>query len=217
MGRVGRSKDRILQFARDNRAEAVWFCDADLICDPMTLASLWSVPEQIVCAVYWTRWSKAPEGSPVLHAGPQVWQGHPYILSGNGMEEWELRKRLLDREVVHVYGQGACTLIRREALMRGVSFAPVPGNTGPGLMQGEDRHFCIRAEAMHIKMVADAWPDIFHIYHRPEDEALIPEMQKRLAHPAQRVERERRDEVGDPDQPRRSAISSRSSSTPWSR
>jgi hypothetical protein len=92
MGRVGRSKDRILQFARDNRAEAVWFCDADLICDPMTLASLWSVPEQIVCAVYWTRWSKAPEGSPVLHAGPQVWQGHPYILSGNGMEEWELRR-----------------------------------------------------------------------------------------------------------------------------
>jgi hypothetical protein len=121
--------------------------------------------------------------------------------------------------VVHVYGQGACTLIRREALMRGVSFAPVPGNTGPGLMQGEDRHFCIRAEAMHIKMVADAWPDIFHIYHRPEDEALIPEMQKRLQPPTRggtrlRYRRDRRWKAAIHPV---SAISSRSSSTPWSR
>ncbi len=180
MARVGRHKDGILNFARQNRAEAVWFVDADLIMDPMTLTSLWSVPEQIVCAVYWTRWNKPPEGSPVLHSGPQVWQSHPYNLNGNGMEEWELRKKLIDRGLVHVYGQGACTLIRRDALMRGVSFAPVPGNDGPGLMQGEDRHFCIRAEALHIKMVADGWPDIFHIYHRPEDEERIPEMFERL-------------------------------------
>ncbi len=180
MNRVGRHKDGMLEFARQNRAEAVWFCDADLIMDPMTFSSLWSVPEQIVCAVYWTRWQKLPPGSAVLHSGPQVWQSHPYNLNGNGMEEWELRKALIDRGLVHVYGQGACTLIRREALMRGVSFAPVPGNTGPGLMQGEDRHFCIRAEALHIKMVADGWPDIFHVYHRPEDEEKIPEMTKRL-------------------------------------
>ena len=180
MARVGRNKDQILAVARQNRAEAVWFCDADLIMEPMTLSSLWSVPEQIVCGVYWTRWEKVPDDHPLVHAGPQVWQGHPYQLAGNGMEEWEFRRRLMNREIVHVYGQGACTLIRREALMKGVSFAPWPGNTGPGLMQGEDRHFCLRAESLHIRMVADAWPDIFHIYHRPEDEALIPEMQKRL-------------------------------------
>lgn len=180
MQRVGACKDRILKFCRDNRAEAAWLLDADLIVDPMTLSSLWSIPEQICAAVFWTRWNKVPEGFPPLHAGPQVWQGHPYQLAGNGMEEWELRKKLLDRDLVHVYGQGACTLIRREALLRGVSFAPWPGNDGPGLMQGEDRHFCIRAAALHIKMVADGWPDIFHIYHRPEDEALIPEMTLRL-------------------------------------
>lgn len=183
MARVGRNKDQILAVARQNRAEAVWFCDADLIMEPMTLSSLWSVPEQIVCGVYWTRWEKVPDDHPLVHAGPQVWQGHPYQLAGNGMEEWEFRRRLMNREIVHVYGQGACTLIRREALMKGVSFAPWPGNTGPGLMQGEDRHFCLRAESLHIRMVADAWPDIFHIYHRPEDENLIPEMLRRLEDP----------------------------------
>jgi hypothetical protein len=180
MARVGRNKDWILDAARQNRAEAVWLCDSDLILDPMTLTDLWSIPEQIVAAVYWTKWQKGlPEMNPV-HAGPQVWQVHPYTLSGNGMEEWELRKKLVDRQIVHVYGQGACTLIRRGALQKGVSFAPVPGNTGPGLMQGEDRHFCLRAELLHIKTVATGWPDIFHIYHRPEDEQRIPEMLERL-------------------------------------
>jgi hypothetical protein len=59
--------------------------------------------------------------------------------------------------------------------MKGVSFAPWPGNTLPGIGQGEDRHFCLRAEALHLKLTADPWPDIFHVYHRPADEALIPE------------------------------------------
>lgn len=180
MARVGQNKDYILAWARENRAEAVWFADSDLIMDPMTFSSLWSLPDQIVCGVYWTRWQKTPEGEHPVHAGPQVWQRHPYDLNGNGIEEWELRRRLIDRQVVPVFGQGACTLIRRGALMKGVSFAPVPGNTGAGLMQGEDRHFCIRAEQLHIRMVADGWPDIFHIYHRPEDEALILEMLWRL-------------------------------------
>jgi hypothetical protein len=181
MQRVGRSKDRILAFARENRAEAVWFCDADLICDPMTLTSLWSIPEPVVCAVYWTRWHQPPPEHPPIHAGPQVWLSHPYQLQGLGMEEWEFRSRLMRRQVTEVVGQGACTLIRRSALMKGVSFAPWPGNQMPGIGQGEDRHFCMRAEALHLRMVADPWPDIFHIYHRPDDEALIPEMLTRLS------------------------------------
>jgi cellulose synthase/poly-beta-1,6-N-acetylglucosamine synthase-like glycosyltransferase len=180
MDRVGRSKDRILAFARVERAEAVWFADSDLIMDPMTLTSLWSVPEQIVCAVYWTRWNKVPPEHPPVHAGPQVWLGHPYNLNGLGMEEWEFRRRLVTRQITTVLGQGACTLIRREALLRGVSFAPWPGNTIPGIGQGEDRHFCMRAEALHLKQVADPWPDLFHVYHRPEDEELIPEYLNRF-------------------------------------
>ena len=180
MARVGRSKDKIIQFAIANRAEAVWFADADLIMDPMTLASLWSVPEPIVCAVYWTRWNKVPDDHPPVHAGPQVWLTHPYGLSGMGMEEWEFRKELVDRQVTEVRGHGACTLIRRSALMKGVSFAPWPGNKMEGIGQGEDRHFCMRAEALHLRMVADPWPDIFHVYHRPEDEERIGEMLQRI-------------------------------------
>lgn len=183
MQRVGANKDKILKFALNNRADAVWLVDADLICDRTTLASLWSIPEPIVCGTYWTRWQKTPEGAHPVHAGPQVWLTHPYGLAGNGMEEWEFRKKLVDRQIVPVYGQGACTLIRRDALLKGVCFAPVPDNTGPGFMQGEDRHFCIRAERLHLRMAADGWPDIFHIYHRPDDEVLAPDMAQRLGTP----------------------------------
>jgi hypothetical protein len=109
-----------------------------------------------------------------------VWLEHPYQLHGMGMEEWEFRRELIDRQLTDVRGLGACTLIRRPALMRGVSFHPWPGNQYPGIGQGEDRHFCMRAEALHLKLVADPWPDIFHVYHRPSDEALIPEYLKRL-------------------------------------
>ncbi len=56
----------------------------------------------------------------------------------------------------------------------GINFSPVPGLPTDGLMAGEDRHFCIRAERAHIPMFADSWPDIFHIYHQPEDVERIP-------------------------------------------
>jgi hypothetical protein len=180
MNRVGVIKDQILAFARQNRAEAVWLVDADLILDPMTLSSLWSVPEQITSAVYWTRWTQPKDDHPPIHAGPQVWLQHPYGLQGMGMEEWEFRHRLVHRQLTEVAGLGACTLIRRDALMKGVAFAPWPGNTMGGIGLGEDRHFCLRAEALHLKLWADPWPDIFHIYHRPDDEALIPEMMERI-------------------------------------
>ena len=36
------------------------------------------------------------------------------------------------------------------------------------MWQGEDRHFCVRANRAHIPLHADSWPEIFHVY-RPSD------------------------------------------------
>ena len=47
-------------------------------------------------------------------------------------------------------------------------------------MAGEDRHFCIRARALHLSAVADPWPDIYHIYHLPTDLTHAPEYGARL-------------------------------------
>ena len=48
------------------------------------------------------------------------------------------------------------------------------------MSDGEDRHFCHRADSLHVELVADAWPDIYHAYWQDEYED-IPEALERLA------------------------------------
>ena len=173
MRRVGENKDWIIGQARKLGADALWFCDADVICDTTTLKSLLAAPGPITTAVYWTRWSARAIETQRVYAAPQVWLKHPYGLEGAGLAEHEFRDRLARRQLVKVAGYGACTLLTRRALDAGVSFAPVAGVPQQGLMAGEDRQFCIRAQALHLDGWAEPWPDIFHIYH-PSDLAKVP-------------------------------------------
>lgn len=177
MARVGMLKNRILAYAWESQAAAVWLCDADLLCDPGTLRSLWYTEAPIACAVYWTKWYAGPQAP----ACPQVWLTHPYGLQGNGYpDEASFRAQLLTRQLTRVWGQGACTLLRRRVLEKQVSFAYVDGVSQEGMMAGEDRHFCLRAEAAHLPMIADPWPHIFHVYH-PEDRAKIAGWTEKLS------------------------------------
>lgn len=182
MGRVGRSKDWILDYAKRLDFDGVWFCDSDLICEPRTLANLLAAPGPITTAVYWTRWSASGTETRKVHAAPQVWLRHPYELSGAGYAEHEFRDRLARRQLTKVAGYGACTLIGKQAIQAGASFAPVPGVPLVGLMAGEDRHFCIRAQRLHLEGWACPWNDIFHIYH-PSDIVRAPEYAAQLSAP----------------------------------
>ena len=47
------------------------------------------------------------------------------------------------------------------------------------MADGEDRHFCHRAESLHLELIADAWPDIYHAYAKDEYED-IPQALERL-------------------------------------
>lgn len=180
MARVGWNKNQIIQYALNSKADALWLCDADLILDRTTFLSLDACEKPIVTATYWTRWAKQKPEGPKVPSQPQVWLTHPYGLAGRGMDEAEFRQKLLSRGVVRVYGFGACTLIQRRVLEAGVSFDYLPDVPMTGLMAGEDRHFCIRTERLHIDSWADNWPDCFHIYHADEDIPRIQEMATRL-------------------------------------
>jgi hypothetical protein len=180
MHRVGANKNKIIKYALEQKADYVFFADADLILDRYTINSLLACEKPISTAVYWTHWSKRGFETRQIHAAPQVWLNHPYELSGRGIDEAELRERLINRQLFRVWGFGACTLISARVLESGISFEPVPDVPQQGLMGGEDRQFCIRAERGHIEAYADGWPDIFHIYHA-EQHALIPEMATRLS------------------------------------
>lgn len=171
MGRVGQLKNHIIRHSLENRFDAVFFVDADLVLEPTTLASLVSLDSPVACAVYWTRWVN----NPGIHAAPQVWLSHPYILRGRGYkDEGEFRAKLLSRAPTLVWGQGACSLVKRHVFEKGVDFTIIPDLPKEGMWQGEDRSFCIKCERLHIPMVADPWPDIFHVYH-PSDKAKAAE------------------------------------------
>jgi hypothetical protein len=160
---LGAQKESLLAHARAGKYDAIWLLDSDLLVAPDTLASLLACRKPVISSVFWTRWQP---GSAAL---PNVWRTHPYGFDGMGEDGASFLRRLENRELVRVRGLGACTLIRDDALAK-VTFKPVPNLPSDGMWQGEDRSFCLNAEAAHVELWADAWPDIFHAY-RPSDEA----------------------------------------------
>jgi len=61
-----------------------------------------------------------------------------------------------------VGGLGACTLISRRAIEAGVRYQRIPNLT----YWGEDRHFCIRAQALGFDLWADTHCPPRHLYRR---------------------------------------------------
>ena len=162
MDRMGRLKSLIFRECLKGNYDYVWLIDSDLIVDKTTLRSMYALQKPVVSAVYWTRWNNDPR----IHAGPQVWLKPPYQLSLPHYPEHEFRHKLgVARETEKVAGLGACTLIARGVIEKGVNFSKPEGFPDGGLWDGEDRHFCEWARRLHVEMWADGWPDIAHIYH----------------------------------------------------
>lgn len=174
---LAREKQRILDHAAREDYDGVFLVDSDLLCGMDTLRSLVASEKDIVSALFWTRWT--PEDIPM----PQVWMVHPYGFEGAGHTTASFFAQLRQRALMRVRGLGACTLIRREALTRGAAFWPrLPGLPQDGMWQGEDRHFCLRAERAHIELWVDAWPEVWHCY-RPEQRAELEAQTARLLAP----------------------------------
>ena len=181
MARMGQLKTMLMQECLAGQYDFLWLVDSDLLMDRTTLTSLLSAQRDIVAAVYWTRWNTDPR----ICAGPQVWLKPPYQLALPHYPEHEFRHALgVERALERVAGLGACTLIRRGVIEKGVGFSKPADFPSGGLMDGEDRHFCEWARRLHVDLWADGWPDIFHVYH-PQQVETIPNMLARVrdAHP----------------------------------
>lgn len=167
--KVARYKNRLLEMAREGRYDYLFLVDSDLVLHPKTLVHLVSLDKDIVAEVFWTKWE------PALEPLPQVWIGDQYRLypmrRGEVLNEKEAAQRqkkflamLQQPGTYRVGGLGACTLISRKAILRGVSFSEIY-NLG---LVGEDRHFCIRAAALGLELYADTHYPPYHIYRESE-------------------------------------------------
>jgi hypothetical protein len=165
--RVAAHRDRLLQLAREERHDAILLVDSDLVLRPGTLKALLSCGVDVVSETFWTAWR--PEDPPL----PNVWAQGVYELYprrwGEALEPEQMAGRAVawlesvrSPGLHRVGGLGACTLISRRAIEAGVCYRPIPNLP----YWGEDRHFCVRAQALGFDLWAHSDPgtEPAHLY-----------------------------------------------------
>ncbi len=163
--KVAAFKNKIIKHARTMAYDYLFLIDSDIVLHPRTLNQLIAARKDIISNIFWTRWMPdAPEL-------PQVWLSEAYNLYtseiGEKLTQAEKDARtqcfLEQLRVPGVYevgGLGACTLISAHALACGVNFKRINNI----LFWGEDRHFCIRAQALGLSLFVDTHYPSYHIY-----------------------------------------------------
>ncbi|NUU61528.1 glycosyltransferase family 2 protein [Paenibacillus agri] len=179
--KVATFKNLMIQRAQTLEYDYLFLLDSDLILHPDTLSHLINTEKDIISEVFWTQWQ------PDTMFQPQVWMHDEYNqwdqLPGEKLSAEDIRSRFHEfinrMQVPGIYevgGLGACTLISKAAIVRGVSYNPVKNIS----FWGEDRHFCIRAAALGIPLFVDTHYPALHLY-RDSDLSKIDEFVQRTS------------------------------------
>lgn len=166
--KVAGYKNKMIEYAKENRYDYIFFIDSDLLIHPDTIQHLIATEKDIISEIFWTKWT--PDSLEL----PQVWQTDQYDLFPAHLKEADEKtkqleslrfvKQLKKPGVYKVGGLGACTLISSNALKKGVSFERIYNLS----FWGEDRHFCVRAAALGFELFVDTHYPALHLY-RSED------------------------------------------------
>lgn len=164
--KIAAFKDDIITCAIKKEVDYLLFVDSDIVIDRRMIRHLISRDVEIVSNVFWTQWQPNWELEPQCFwiPAPETQTKRPFSNPMTAEEARQLRKDFFTKMRVpglyQVDGLGACTLIKRTALEKGVRFRAIPNLS----MMGEDRHFCIRAGALDIPLYFDTVYPAYHIY-----------------------------------------------------
>lgn len=171
--KVAEYKNQIIEFALKNDYDYLFFIDSDILLHPKTIQQLISTKKDIISEIFWTDF--VGNGREL----PQVWLQDEYKFYYKETEKTSVEdinrsitnflSKLKYPGVYEVGGLGACTLISKYALQKGVNFSRIKNLS----FAGEDRHFCIRAIALGLDLNVDTHYPAFHIY-RESDISRIP-------------------------------------------
>lgn len=158
--KVANFKNEIISYAIENEFDYLFFIDSDLVINPSTLNQLEKSKKDIISNIFWTKWQ------PNTIEMPQVWLMDSYDMfddrnpKDHNQQTMEFINNMRVPGVYKVGGLGACTLISRKSLLKGVSFDRIYNLS----FWGEDRHFCIRAAALGLELYVDTHLPAYHIY-----------------------------------------------------
>ncbi len=171
--KVAQFKDSMIEHAKEREFDYIFLVDSDLVLRKETIQHLVAQKKEVISEVFWTKWQ------PEAIEQPQVWLTDEYtqfekkpgeeICNNEEMKRYhDFINQLKQPGVYQVGGLGACTLISRSALEKGVCFKKIPNLT----FWGEDRHFCIRAGALGVSLWADTHYPPYHIYRQSDLEGV---------------------------------------------
>ncbi|HRD56065.1 MAG TPA: glycosyltransferase [Parachlamydiaceae bacterium] len=163
--KVAAFKDDIIDYAVENNYDYLFLIDSDIVLHPNTIGHLKNQNKDILSNIFWTAWSLG------CMEQPQVWLFDEYtqhqVIPGLKPTDDEIKAQVYEfyaklrvPGVYEVGGLGACTLISKHALQKGVNFKKISNLT----FWGEDRHFCIRATALGLQLFVDTHYPSYHIY-----------------------------------------------------
>ena len=159
-------KDTIIEYAISEGFDALFFVDSDIVIDRRTLLHLLSKNVEIVSNVFWTQWQPGWDLEPQCFWMPDLAMqtkspfAPPMPLDEARQLRLDYFAKMRVPGLYRVDGLGACTMILRSALEKGVRFRAIPNLS----LMGEDRHFCIRAGALDIPLYFDTVYPVYHIY-----------------------------------------------------
>lgn len=163
--KVAAFKDKMFEYALENDYDYIFLIDSDIVLHPRTIEQLLVGNKDILCNIFWTSWT------PNTIEKPQVWISDHYtqhrtkpgeVLTPGQvlLREMEFFAELRKPGIYEVGGLGACTLISKHAMQKGVSFKKISNLS----LWGEDRHFCVRAAAIGLGLFVDTHYPAYHIY-----------------------------------------------------
>lgn len=146
-------KNQAIQYALNNGYDYLFLVDADLVLHPNTVANLILQDRHFIFSVFWTLFY-----GETIHK-PNAWDHHSW-----SYKNAQSILRLSQKGNYIVGGGGACTLLSREILSKGLTFNRLPSL----YYQGEDRHFCTRAQALGYDVVVNTDYPAYHIFREEQ-------------------------------------------------
>ncbi|MBQ9516660.1 MAG: hypothetical protein IJR60_01120 [Eubacterium sp.] len=156
-------KNAMINYCIDEKYDYLFLIDSDIIIDKRTFPQLISDDVEIVSNVFWNQWRRNGFLTPQCFFIPDIYVQDkafniPYTPEEAHIIHMENIERMKTPGLHAVDGLGACTLIKRSALEKGVSFAEIYNLKIPG----EDRPFCIRAGVAGIQLYMDTHFPAYH-------------------------------------------------------
>ena len=142
-------KNKAIEYAGKHNFDYLFLVDSDLVLNPSTLKHLVNAKEHFIFSVFWTLFFNE-----IIYK-PNAWDYHSWAYKDS-----QTMLNLSEKGSYVVGGGGACTLISNEIMKKGLTFDRLLSLN----YQGEDRHFCTRAQALGYNVVADSHFPAYHIF-----------------------------------------------------